>query len=150
MAIFNLPRALTLSLCFGSAVFGFTPTLRISLRRKDQRSLVGLDMAKKLRNKQADLAAKMAALKKEKSEKPEGSKTKRSTDEELKEQNDRLRFDELLKTQSTSLNSVSSDGYLSREQEDEEINAFSKSEIVHQCDFYHYNDLSLILTILNL
>ena len=50
----------------------------------------------------------------------------RLSDKEIKERNDRLRFEELLKKQATSLNDVSSDSYLSKAQEDAEIDAYRK------------------------
>ena len=43
--------------------------------------------------------------------------------EAIKERNDRLRFDELLKTKGFVVNDFSSDGYLNKRQEEEEINA---------------------------
>ena len=49
------------------------------------------------------------------------------TDQEIRERNDRLRFEELLRKGSASaLNDYSSDGYLNRQQEEEEIDAFRK------------------------
>jgi competence protein ComGC len=44
----------------------------------------------------------------------------------MQDRNDRLRFEELLKTQPASMNDVASDGYLSKEQEEAEINAMRK------------------------
>jgi hypothetical protein len=129
MAISRLHRTLTLSLCACSVVFGFSPIPRPSCRKGQ--SLTVLDMAKKMRNAQAELAKKMELAKKKQAGNQvddQGSETERLTDKEVKEKNDRLRFEELLKKQSTSLNSVSSDGYLSKQQEEEEIDAFSKSD----------------------
>ena len=49
------------------------------------------------------------------------------TEREIRERNDRLRFEELLRKGSASvLNDYSSDGYLNKQQEEEEIDAFRK------------------------
>lgn len=91
-----------------------------------------LGMAKKLKNKQAQMLEKMKAAKRQAGKDDESStevsadaaKGGRLSDEEIKERNDRLRFEELLKKQSsTALNDFSSDGYLSKEQEEEDISA---------------------------
>ena len=53
----------------------------------------------------------------------------RLTDEEMKEQNDRKRFDDLLKSSSTSITAANgdiSDNYLTDAQEEETIDAYSK------------------------
>jgi hypothetical protein len=86
-------------------------------------------MAKSI-NKQAELKRKMdlAKLKKlEESGSLDESSAKEKADltaKEMKEKNDRLRFAELLKKDSANvLNDYSSDGYLNKEQEEEEISA---------------------------
>jgi hypothetical protein len=92
-----------------------------------------LYMGKKIRNKQADLAKKMALAKEKKSEKEDSdtssddASNKKIADKEIKEINDRKRFEELLKSSSVSLREISSDGYLNKEQEEAEIDALSKS-----------------------
>lgn len=91
-------------------------------------------MAKKIRNKQAELAKKLA-MAKEQNLKQDGAKADqrggaRQTDLEMKEINDRRRFEEMLDKQTASLNFVSSDGYLSREQEEAEIDAYRKSDLI--------------------
>ena len=48
----------------------------------------------------------------------------RMTDEELKEANDRKRFDELLNSSSAMIGEKSSDSYLTQEQEEENIDAY--------------------------
>lgn len=87
--------------------------------------------AKKIRSKQADLLKKMAMAKEQKMKTDESPVTvsadDRLSDKAMKEQNDRRRFEEMLKKESVSLNSVSSDGYLSLEQEEAEIDAYRKS-----------------------
>lgn len=93
-----------------------------------------LGMAKKIRNKQAELAKKLA-MAKEQNLKQDGAKADqrggaRQTDLEMKEINDRRRFEEMLDKQTASLNFVSSDGYLSREQEEAEIDAYRKSDLI--------------------
>ncbi len=96
----------------------------------------------KLRNKQAELQRKMMLAKQQAAQKAiendDGSSTGgkqkvRMTDEELKEANDRKRFDELLNSQSASIGAQSSDNYLSQEQEEENIDAYRKFGIV--CGF---------------
>jgi hypothetical protein len=88
-------------------------------------------MAKKMRNSQAELAKKMALAREQKAQEegadlqvPEAAE--RLSSREIKERNDRLRFEELLQTQSTSFNDVSSDGYLNARQEEAEIDAYRK------------------------
>lgn len=86
----------------------------------------------KARNKQAELRRKMELAKQQNRKADDEddangddkSSSGRLSDEEMKERNDRLRFEELLKRGSSSvLNDFSSDGYLTKEQEEEEINA---------------------------
>ena len=85
-------------------------------------------MAKsKTRSKQADLRDKLA---KAKQEKVTVSGTASLTAQEIKEQNDRLRFEQLLRSKGGAvLNDFSKDGYLSPQQEDEVIQAKSKCHI---------------------
>lgn len=103
-----------------------------SRRQKD--SLIALHMGKGLnsfRNKQAELKRKMEIAKQQKEidgeEVPvidDVTEKTSLTDIEIKEQNDRLRFQELLKRSASNvLNNYSSDGYLSKDQEEEEIEA---------------------------
>ena len=54
------------------------------------------------------------------------SETTKMTDQEIKERNDRKRFDELLQNRAVSMNDMGNDGYLSKEQEDAEIDAYRK------------------------
>jgi hypothetical protein len=106
-------------------------------------------MGKKLQNRQAELQKKMMLAKQQKEQQKnnsanndnddevDSSSTKvdsRLTDEEIKEQNDRKRFEALLNSSSASMsvdadgNSVS-DNYLTIEQEDETIDAYRKFSI---------------------
>lgn len=86
------------------------------------------------RNKQAELKRKMEIAKQQKEidgeEVPvidDVTEKTSLTDIEIKEQNDRLRFQELLKRSASNvLNNYSSDGYLSKDQEEEEIEAARK------------------------
>lgn len=108
-----------------------------------------LFMGKKLQNRQAELQKKMMLAKQQKEQQKNNSanndnddevdsaSTKvdsRLTDEEIKEQNDRKRFEALLNSSSASMsvdadgNSVS-DNYLTIEQEDETIDAYRKFSI---------------------
>jgi hypothetical protein len=109
-------------------------------KKEQRRHLVVLQMAanKKMRNNQAALAQKLA-LAKEQANKKDGEDdgtnainakkeaAARLSAAEIKEKNDRLRFEELLRTQaSTVLNDYSSDGYKNHQQENEEIMAARK------------------------
>lgn len=97
-------------------------------------TLTTLGMAKSI-NKQADLMKKLKEAKQQAKESsgetddepaPPAEKTKLSANE-IKERNDRLRFQQLLEEGGTSmLNDYSSDGYLNRQQEEEEISAARK------------------------
>jgi hypothetical protein len=86
-------------------------------------------MAKSSLKKQADLRRKLELAKQQNKEEdddnqPVASKKSLLTDKEIKERNDRLRFEELLQKGSSSvLNDYSSDGYLNKNQEEEEIDA---------------------------
>ena len=100
-------------------------------------SLLVLGMGKglnKTRNKQADLQRKLQLAKQQKQEQSgenenaakEGgdNQEKPLSEKEIKERNDRLRFEELLKKEGAKvMNDYSSDGYLNRQQEEEEIQA---------------------------
>ena len=79
------------------------------------------------RNKQGDLKRKLELAKQQnKGSDAEKASHSQPSAQEIRERNDRMRFDELLKKSSVSaavLNAYSSDGYLTREQEEEEISA---------------------------
>jgi hypothetical protein len=95
------------------------------------RNFVVLEMGKglnKARNKQADLLKKMELARQQK----EGDATdenapnslQRLSSAEIKKQNDQKRFEQLLKQESSNvLSAYTRDGYLSKEQEEEEISA---------------------------
>jgi hypothetical protein len=105
--------------------FHVTPSLRTSF--------TALEMAKglnKAKNKQAALAKKMELARQQKEgtpSEPADSSDKSIaslTEAEIKKRNDQLRFEQLLKQESAIvLNNYSKDGYLSKEQEEEEISA---------------------------
>lgn len=85
----------------------------------------------KLRSRQAELQRKMKLAKEQAREKQSSATASdlRLTDEEMKEQNDRKRFDDLLRSSSTSIaaaNGDISDNYLTDAQEEETIDAYSK------------------------
>ena len=95
----------------------------------------------KMRNKQADLQRKMMMAKQQAAQKGKGgnecgnNETERMTDEEIKERNDRKRFEELLKSHSISNSDVgeeASEIYLSQEQEEENIDAYRKFSIIYE------------------
>jgi hypothetical protein len=134
MAITQLHRLLAFwSLCLSSLVFGFAPKT-IPHYRSCPSTTTSLGMGKQPRSKQAELAKKMALAKKENSEQPGDDQasetTKRLTNKEVKEQNDRKRFEELLQKQSSSLSDVSSDGYLNKQQEEAEIDAYGTYNVL--------------------
>ena len=121
-----------------------------------------LFMGKKLQNRQAELQKKMMLAKQQKEQQQNNSADNdnddkevdssskvdsRLTDEEIKEQNDRKRFDALLNSSSASIrmsvdadgNSVS-DNYLTIEQEDETIDAYRKFSIeISEKNFLNLN-----------
>jgi hypothetical protein len=86
----------------------------------------------KARNKQAALRKKLEEAKRQNSPTTEDEvqrdeKKRLLSEEEIKERNDRLRFEQLLKSKaSIVLNDYSSEGYLNRQQEEEEIDAARK------------------------
>jgi hypothetical protein len=88
--------------------------------------------SKSLNNKQAALRQKMELAKRQKMDEEQQhsslSNSKPSlSDQEVRERNDRLRFEELLRKGSVNVfNDCSTDGYLSRKQEEEEIDAVRK------------------------
>jgi hypothetical protein len=103
------------------------------VQTKSFRPFVCLNAKSRTANKQAELLRKMELAKKSKEDGgsmdiDEEEQTGALTDREMKEKNDRLRFAELLKKESSNvLNDFSSDGYLSKQQEEEEITAMRKS-----------------------
>ena len=101
---------------------------------RSQQSVTGLFMGKglsKANNKQALLKQKLEEAKRQKLDHAKDTETiagrQKLTEREIRERNDRLRFEELLRKGSASvLNDYSSDGYLNKQQEEEEIDAFRK------------------------
>lgn len=136
-------------------VMGFSASSRLVQQRFSSR-LVVLGMGKGLgrsRNKQQELARKMALAKKQ-NQGQGGSKEKLSA-KEIKERNDRLRFEQLLKTQSASVGGISDDEYLTPQQEEKELTArcmlskilveeFDKGLL---CDSLHVASVFLLLCI---
>lgn len=140
----SLPSALVLlmALCgpllhsqitISSDAFVVRPSISHHQNHVNHRALFlgkGLNKAK---NKQALLKQKLEEAKRQKiqgdNDDAVGEKAKQHplTDEEIKERNDRKRFEELLKKGAANvLNDYSSDGYLNKQQEEEEIDAFRK------------------------
>lgn len=117
-----------LSLPHGSS---FTPAFRLllptNLPTKGHGGVLYMAKSKSL-NKQADLRRKMELAKQQKEEKiVESGLTLELTAQEIKERNDRLRFEELLKKEAGNvLNDYGSDSYLNKQQEEEEIAAARK------------------------
>jgi hypothetical protein len=95
--------------------------------------IVRLNMAKASNNKQAELKRKLEQAKLQKLETTTATSADNRaeaaalSDRQLKERNDRLRFAELLRKEAANvLNDYSSDGYLNKQQEEEEITAARK------------------------
>mmetsp|Transcript_11937 Transcript_11937/g.13694 ORF Transcript_11937/g.13694 Transcript_11937/m.13694 type:complete len:328 (+) Transcript_11937:59-1042(+) len=121
--------------------FGSLPTISVSHRNgnqfKDRMRYfndTSLFMGK-LRNRQAELQKKMVLAKQQAAEEKENNDDSsgvdsRLTDEEIKEQNDRKRFEKLLKSNTAATMSIAngdkflSDNYLTTEQEEETIDAY--------------------------
>jgi hypothetical protein len=83
----------------------------------------------KLRNRQAELQKKLALAKKQNASKGQLQQQAESgvaalSDEEIKELNDRKRFEELLQGSQAFLGGGSDDDYLSADQQDESIDAY--------------------------
>jgi len=128
--------------------FGSLPTISVSHRNgnqfKDRMRYfndTSLFMGK-LRNRQAELQKKMVLAKQQAAEEKENNDDSsgvdsRLTDEEIKEQNDRKRFEKLLKSNTAATMSIAngdkflSDNYLTTEQEEETIDAYRKFSIKH-------------------
>lgn len=122
--IFDFILICTISFVFDSIeAFSTIPLCR----RLHPVSVVVLDMAK--RNKQAELRQKLEEAKRqnETNVSLDKEETIKLTASKIKERNDRLRFEELLKKAGANVfNDYSSDGYLNKAQEEEEINAARK------------------------
>lgn len=116
-------------------VSGFMP--QIQLRTTD--SPTQLYGAFDKRNKQLDLAKKMAEAKRQKEAREKGLDTtaalvddkkednQRMSDEEMKVINDRKRFEELLNSEAATVNySIGNGNYKTSSQEEEEINAYHR------------------------
>jgi hypothetical protein len=113
---------LTLPHCSDS----FTPSI-LHFPSRGQPSLLNMAKSKSL-NKQADLRRKMERVKQQKEEEiVQSGMTIELTAQEIRERNDRLRFEELLKKEAGNvLNDYGLDSYLSKQQEEEEITAARK------------------------
>lgn len=106
-----------------SSAFCISPSKRLSYTALDMGK--GLNKAK---NKQAALAKKMDLARQQKEGVVQDDASDKSiqslSDAEIKKRNDQLRFEQLLQQESSNvLNNYSKDGYLSKEQEEEEISA---------------------------
>ncbi|GAX24510.1 hypothetical protein FisN_18Lh062 [Fistulifera solaris] len=105
----------------------FTPSILHHPSSNTQPSHLLMAKSKSL-NKQADLRRKMERVKQQKEEEiVQSGMIIELTAQEIKERNDRLRFEELLKKEAGNvLNDYGSDSYLSKQQEEEEITAARK------------------------
>lgn len=110
-----------------TTTYPLSNVLRLTHSMRDVR----LFMAKSSKSKQAALKEKLEEAKRQKQQQEQAeppvyncsdgapARTNTLTEKELKERNDRLRFEELLKKKS-----FSSEGYLNVQQEEENIDAF--------------------------
>lgn len=115
-------------------VAGFMPQFQMRTSDSSTRLCGAFDK----RNKQMDLAKKMAEAKRQKEAKEKGLDTTalvddkkggnaRLSDEEMKVLNDRKRFEELLNSEAATVNySIGNGNYKTSSQEEEEINAFHR------------------------
>lgn len=105
----------------------FTPSFRLPTKGQSHGVLLHMAKSKSL-IKQADLRRKMELAKQQKEEEiVQLGLTLELTAQEIKERNDRLRFQELLKKEGGNvLNDYGSDGYLNKQQEEEEMTAARK------------------------
>ena len=109
------------------AVAAFQPA---TIRRCPTKLHMGKGL-NKFKSKQADLKRKMELAKQQKGDEPPEEEPKKLTDQEIKERNDRKRFEQLLKQEGSKvLNDYTSDSYLNTKQEEEEITAASKLRVV--------------------
>ena len=113
------------------------PSIHMTTRRSSSNVVLGMGKGlNKARNKQADLKRRLELAKQQKEggsseESNDTNKAKTLSDSEIKERNDRLRFEQLLQRDGSKvLNDYSSDGYLNKNQEEEEITAASKSHLI--------------------
>jgi len=128
-----LSHRFVLLFVFSATILRVGGFLHQQRNRCDARSNVGsnvgstsLFMGKKLRNRQAELQRKMMLAKQQRVKR----ENTRLTDEELKEINDRKRFDELLNSDSATIRAAAADDggswtadYLTSAQEEEVIDA---------------------------
>lgn len=117
----------------------------------NQRTCTSLSGAFNKRNKQGDLMKKMQEAKRQReiaediaaeAADPAGEKKIRKSDEEIKRENDMKRFEQLLNSESATINydiDGSSGNYLTKKQEEEEINA--------GCKFMYCDCLQLVFYI---
>ncbi|KAL3943802.1 MAG: hypothetical protein SGBAC_002131 [Bacillariaceae sp.] len=84
-------------------------------------------MAKKMKNKQAELLKKMEMAKQKASQQESDESEVKPSQEEIKKQNDRKRFEELLSRQPVGLSDLSADNYLTKEQEEQDLDLRSSS-----------------------
>jgi len=117
----NLSLVTLVTLLSDVAAFSSLPGCKIL---NAHRLSTEIGMAKKIRNKQAELAKKMEIAKQQAAQEAleeSGTEVKLS-DEEIKKQNDRKRFEELLSRQPVGLSDLSAGNYLTKEQEEQDMN----------------------------
>lgn len=135
--IFNktLTAVLNISILCAQVSFGFMPQKPLILTCEKHRSTnMVLFGAFDKRNKQMDLAKKMAEARRQKEARENGDsgslgseKGTRISDEEMKAINDRKRFEELLNNEAATLNfSIGNGNYKTAAQEEDEINSYKR------------------------
>lgn len=137
----KITQTITVAMLGAAVVDAFAPMTQPSLNiQKNEPSSTSLYGAFNKRNKQADLMKKMQEAKRQR-EMSEGGETaaaiveeeekskanKRLSDEEMKKQNDLKRFQELLDSESATVNyDIGGSNYKTKQQEEEEIDSFNR------------------------
>ena len=137
----KITQTIAVAMLGAAVVDAFAPMTQRSLNiQKNEPSSTSLYGAFNKRNKQADLMKKMQEAKRQR-EMSEGGETaaaiveeeekskanKRLSDEEMKKQNDLKRFQELLDSESATVNyDIGGSNYKTKQQEEEEIDSFNR------------------------
>ena len=137
----KITQSIAVAMLGAAVVDAFAPMTQRSLNiQKNEPSSTSLYGAFNKRNKQADLMKKMQEAKRQR-EMSEGGETaaaiveeeekskanKRLSDEEMKKQNDLKRFQELLDSESATVNyDIGGSNYKTKQQEEEEIDSFNR------------------------
>jgi hypothetical protein len=116
---------LSVSLCFVLLGVMSTHSFSVQTLQTSNPTTVAMYMGKglnKARNKQGELARRLELAKQQREDSVPDDQKARLSDKEMKMKNDRLRFDEMLKSAAIAVgNDFESGGYLSQAQEEEEF-----------------------------